>query len=248
MKRWALIGVALGAYLLGLAGSAPATLIDGGLKRASAGRLRLAEASGTLWAGAGQLELRDASRRTGIARHVAWRARPANPLRGWLLRYDVFLDHAAKPFPVALGLGQVELTQVVIRLPAAALSLAEPKLAPLELTGDLVLHLERLALARDALRGDAVLQWHGAGSALTRVAPLGNYEMRIDGDGPVVRAALRTLRGPLQLEGGGSWTSGRNPELEVIARVPPQEQPQLSPLLRLIAVDRGDGVFALQLR
>jgi general secretion pathway protein N len=248
VKLWALAGVTLAVYLLGLAVSAPATLIDAQLRQASAGRLRLAEASGTLWAGAGQLELRDASRRTGVARHVAWRARPANPLAGPLLHYDVFLDHAAKPFPVALRLRQVELTQAVIRLPAAALALAEPKLAPLELTGDLVLRVERLALARGAARGDAVLQWHGAASALTRVSPLGDYEMRIDSDGAVVRAALRTLRGPLQLEGSGSWTSGRNPELQVIARIPPPQQQQLSPLLRLIAVDRGGGVFALQLR
>ena len=99
MSRWRLIGLGLAAYALALIAAAPATLIDARLEQATAGGLRLAEASGTLWSGAGQIEVLDANRRSGIAKSIAWRIRPAYLLRGKLL-YEVALDQAVRPFPV----------------------------------------------------------------------------------------------------------------------------------------------------
>ena len=98
------------------------------------------------------------------------------------------------------------------------------------------------------MQGGATLQWRGAGSALTPVAPLGDYELRLDGSGTAVRASLRTLVGPLRLEGSGSWTPGASPAFLGTARVAPEFRVQLEPLLRLIAVERGDGSFELQLK
>lgn len=247
MSRWLLIGVALGAYALGLAATAPATLIDSGLRQASDGRLRLTEARGTLWTGAGQIEMRDAHHRAAIARAISWRARPAQLLRGQL-RYDIALDHAARSFPVTLSPRSVEFSDADISLPAGALALAVAKLAPLELTGELLLQVTRFTVARDTLQGNATLQWRAAGSALSRVTPLGDYEIRLEGDGAALRMSLRTLQGALQLEGRGSWTRGANPDFLGTARIAPQHQQQLAPLLRLIAVERGDGSFALQLK
>ena len=247
MSRWLLIGFGLGVYALVLVVTAPATLIDAKLRSQTQGRLWLIEARGTLWSGTGQLELRDANRRNAIARHIAWRMRPAHLLQGQL-RYDLAFDHAVKHFPVAISASRIELTAAEINLPAAALSLTVPKLAPLELTGELMLRVVRLEIARGAPRGNATLQWRAAGSALSPVSPLGDYELHLEGDGSVLSASLRTLQGPLQLVGQGSWTSGRNPEFTGTAHVPPQHQQQLSPLLRLIAIERGAGNFSLQLK
>lgn len=247
MSRWQLIGFGLGVYALGLVASAPATLIDANLLNRTQGRLGLVEARGTLWSGTGQIELRDANRRNAIARHVAWRMRPAYLLQGQL-RYEVGFDHAPKRFSVAILPSRIELPEAEINLPAGALALAVPKLAPLELTGELTLRVARLGIDRGAPRGNATLQWRAAGSALSPVAPLGDYELHLEGDGSVLRASLRTLQGPLQLTGQGAWSSGRNPEFTGTAQVPPQHQQQLSPLLRLMAIERGAGNFALQLK
>jgi len=246
VSRWRLIGLGLAAYALGLIAAAPATLIDARLQQASDGGLRLAEASGTLWSGAGQIEIRDANRRTGIAKSIAWRVRPAYLLRGKLL-YEVALDRAVQRFPVTISLSRIEVADANINLPAAALSLGVPKLAPLGLTGDMLLHIARLAFGRGSVQGNATLQWRGAASAFTRVSPLGDYELRFEGDGAAVRASLRTLQGPLQLEGQGSWASGRNPVFRGNAHVSPQHQQELAPLLRLIAIERGAGRFELLL-
>jgi hypothetical protein len=61
-----------------------------------------------------------------------------------------------------------------------------------------------------------------------------------------VHATLRTLEGPLQLDGEGSWSGRGSPGFLATARVPEPQQEQLSPLLRLIAVERGTGLFELR--
>ena len=246
MSHWRLIGIGIGAYALGLIVAAPATLIDATLQQASAGRLRLAEARGTLWSGSGLIEIRDRTRRAGVAKTIAWRILPAYLLRGEL-RSEIELDQTARRFPVTLSLSRIELADADINLPAAALGLAVPSLAPLELTGDVLLRIARLSLDPNAIRGNAALQWHNAGSSFAPVSPLGDYELRLEGDGAAVRASLVTLRGPLQLDGQGSWTSGGKPLFQGTARVPPQHLRQLAPLLRLIPIERGDGSFELQL-
>lgn len=247
MSRWQLIVLALGIYLLGLAAMAPAGLVDSGLQQATDGRLRLSDARGTLWSGAGQLEMRDRMQRTAVARSVSWEVRPLYFLRGQL-RGEIVLDQAAKPFPVTLSPSRIEVVDADISLPAAALGLGEPKLAPLGLTGDVLLHVARLALGRDSVEGSATLQWRGAGSAYTRVSPLGDYELRVDGEGATLRASLRTLQGPLQLDGKGAWTVGARPAFVGTARIAPEQQQQLAPLMRMIAVERGEGNFELQLK
>ena len=247
MSRWQFAGLVLGAYALGLAFTAPAGLIDPALAQASDGRLRLTGARGTLWSGTGQLEVRDRMHRTALARAIAWRVLPAYLLRGQL-RGEIALDQRNKPFPVTISPARIEVSGADIELPAAALGLAEPKLAPLGLGGDLLLQVARLALARNTIEGSATVQWRGAGSAFTRIAPLGDYELRLEGEGSTLRASLRTLRGPLQLDGKGSWSSGSNPVFLGSARIAPEQRQQLAPLMRMIALERGDGSFELQLK
>lgn len=245
MSRWRLIGLGFAFYALGLIANAPATLIDARLEQASAGALRLVEASGTLWSGTGQIEIIDANRRGGIAKSIAWNIRPAYLLRGKLL-YEITLDRAPRHFPVAITPSQIEIEDADIDLPAAAFGLGVPKLAPLGLSGDMLLHIARLAFGQGSIQGNATLQWRGAGSAFTRISPLGDYELRLEGNSAAVRVLLRTLQGPLQLDGEGSWGGGK-PAFTAIAHVPPQYQQQLAPLLRMIAVERGDGSFTAQL-
>lgn len=238
----------LAAYALGLAATAPATLFDAALRSASEGGLRLAEARGTLWSGTGRIEARDASRRGGVAKALAWRFVPQSLLRA-RAEFEIGTDESSRRFLVAIAPSRIEIADADVILPAELLGLAVPKLAPLRLAGELTLRVARLSIAdRGGVQGGATLQWRGAGSALTPVAPLGDYELRLEGSGTAVRASLRTLAGPLRLEGSGSWTPGANPAFLGTARVAPEYRMQLEPLLRLIAVERGDGSFELQLK
>jgi general secretion pathway protein N len=237
--------VGLVAYLAALVATAPATLADAALERASHGRLRLADARGTLWSGSGEIEIRDAGGRAGVARSFTWRIALAPLLRGRLTS-EVGLGQSAR-FPVTISPWRLELADADLSLPAAVLGLGVPKLAPLGLTGDVLVHVASLSIARESVAGSATLSWRAAGSTLSPVSPLGDYEVRLDGEGLVMRASLRTIEGPLQLDGKGSWTRGGSPAFLALAHVPPQHRQQLAPLLRLIAVERGEGSFELQL-
>ncbi len=245
--RWIPLAVGFGAYLIGLAATAPATLVDAALQGASNGRLRLAEAQGSLWSGAGQIEIRDTDGRIGIAKSLAWRFLPLSLLHGHLV-CEVALDRASRYLPVMISLSGIEVADADVDLPAAALGLAVPKLMPLGLGGEVSLHVERLFIGRNGLHGNTTLQWRAAASALTPVAPLGDYELRLEFEGTSTHALLRTLQGPLQLDGKGTWPKGAPPQFPVTARVSWQHQQQLVPLLRLIAVERGEGSFELPLK
>lgn len=247
MKRRYLFVIWLAVYALGVIATAPATLIDAELQHISRGKLRLVEAQGTLWSGSGQIEIRDSGGRTGVAKSFAWHILPGALLRGYLI-CEIKLEQAAKPFPVTISLSRIELANADISLPATALGLGVPKLAPLGLTGDIALHITSLSIEGKQVQGNITLQWRDAGSVFTPISPLGDYELKLDAEGAMVNVLLRTIQGPLQLDGKGTWASGGNPDFLATARVPPQHQQQLDPLLRLIAVERGAGSFELQLK
>lgn len=103
----------------------------------------------------------------------------------------------------------------------------------------------RACPSRNGIKGNATLQRRAAPSTLAPVSPLGDYEVRLEGKGTTVDAFLRTIEGPLRLDGKGSWTRGHKPAFRAMARVPLQ---QLAPLLRPTAVERGEGRFGLQLK
>lgn len=244
MKTWRMVAVGLAIYTLGVIATAPATLVDGGLHRISHGKLRLVEERGTLWSGSGQIEIRDSGGRTGVAKNFSWRILPESLLRGNLV-CEVKLEQAAKPFPVTMSLSRIELSNADISLPAMALGLGVPKLAPLGLTGELLLHISSLLINDKQMQGNLTLQWRNAGSAFSPISPLGDYELKFDAESATTNVLLRTMQGPMQLDGKGSWTTGSNPDFMATAHVPPQHQQQLDPLLRLIAVERGAGNFEL---
>src|SRR5712671_3202301 len=114
---WRLLAVGVGSYALGLVTSVPATLVDAGLQRASDGRLRLAEARGTLWSGAGQFEILDPSLQSGIATGLTWRLLPMSLLRGHLV-CEIKLDQQARQFPVTISPARIEIGDADLSLPA----------------------------------------------------------------------------------------------------------------------------------
>jgi general secretion pathway protein N len=247
MKHWILVAIGLVVYALTVMTTAPATLIDAGLQRISHGKMHLVETQGTLWSGSGQIEIRDSGRRTGVAKNVVWHILPETLLRGHLV-CEVLPELATKPFSVTISLSRIELANVDLSLPATAMEFGEPRLESLGLTGEILLHITNLSIDHKQVQGNATLQWRDAGSVLTPISPLGDYELNLDGETDMVHVMLRTIHGPLQLEGKGFWANGDHPDFMAIAHVPPQHQQQLGPLLRLIAVERSAGNFELHLK
>jgi len=235
------------AFTAGLLIHLPATLLDAPLVRATGGAARLAEARGTLWSGTGYIELRDRNLRNSYALPLDWRFRPLSLLRGQL-GFEIGLGTDSPPVPLTLGWSGISLSDARVLLPAAILGLAVPQLSPLELRGDLALHISRLRIAGAQTIGEASLDWRSAGSALTTVFPLGDYQWDIRTDSSGFDVTMRTLKGPLQLEGRGTWPSGSRPVFLGHARPPESLQPRLAPLLQLFAIERGAGNFEIRIQ
>ena len=246
MKRWQWLVAGTSAFLVMLVATAPATLVDSALARASEGRLRIAEARGSVWSGAGRIQLLDASRRSGISQDIAWRWLPGSLLRG-RLACELELNSNARRFELAWTPAGIEVANADIRVPATILGIAEPKLAPLGLGGDLLVHIADLVIKAADVRANATVLWRGASSAHTKVSPLGDYELRFESVGTARTANLRTLGGPLQLDGAGAWTRGERPAFRATARVSPQHRETLEPFVRMLAVERGAGNYEFQL-
>ena len=210
--------------------------------------MRISEAQGTIWSGAGWVEIRDPRGRSSVTKRIAWRVLPAWLLRGHLA-CEIELERSMKWFLVTISPSRTEVADFDIDLPAAVLGLALPRLAPVEFSGELSAHFADFSFARNGMQGDVTVQWRNAGSAFAPVSPLGNYEIRLrgTGTGTEINATLSTSQGPLQLDGKGSWRNGGNPGFLAVARIPPQHREQLAPFLRLIAVERTDGSFELKI-
>jgi general secretion pathway protein N len=232
-RRWATWGAALGV-LVALITQAPAQWLANGLQQATAGRLLLAEARGSLWNGSAVLVLtggegsRDAATLPG---RLTWRLRPdwrglqlsANQaccLQGDLRLhlqpgwggYTVTLDSpnsaSGTPGQSAGGpLGQ---------WPAAWLAGLGTPWNTLQLGGQLQLASGGLRLqstqGRVQLEGTLALTLQSASARVSPLPVLGSYLLQVQGSGggtAVPTLQLSTLDGVLLLSGSGQWTGAR---------------------------------------
>jgi len=246
VKAWAWLAGGIGLYAVALAILAPARLLDARLDAASEGRLRLVSGEGTLWSGQAVAELRDDAGRRRWAAPLGWRLRPAALLAG-RLDYRIVTAPGASLASLSLSPSRVELSGLDLALPANALAATLPDLAPWGVGGEVRVVADRLGFGPAHASGGLKLQWLAAGSLLSPVAPLGDYVLEAEARDAGWQARLHTLAGPLQLSGQGAWPAGGVPDFEASARLPPELQAELSPFLRLVAVERGDGSFQWRL-
>lgn len=267
-RRWALAGAAVGA-LLALPAFAPAAWMARAVERASDGRLLLADARGTLWAGDAVLAL---TAGTG--------ARDAAALPGrlhWTLRwrdgaFELGLRHACclhgspalrvRPAPGGTSVALAAEDGADGRIghwPAAWLSGLGTPWNTLQLAGELQLsspgiRFERAGAAWRA-EGTMRLALQGAASRLSTLPTLGSWRLDLAGapastadaadatDASRPPAALRltlaTDHGPLRLDGHGSW-SGQGLQLRGQASADPGSEAALAPLLDIIGRRQGD--------
>lgn len=227
-RRWAAWGAALGAAF-GLVTQAPAQWLANGLRQATAGRLLLAEARGSVWNGSAVLVLtggsgsRDAAVLPG---RLQWQLRP--DWRGLHLsarqaccladELRLRLRPSWSGYTVSLGDGAPAAGEAapapIGRWPASWLAGLGTPWNTLQLGGQLQLASPGLQLqstsGRLQLAGALSLQLQDVSSSLSTLPALGSYQLLVQGparDGEAVTLLLSTLDGALRLNGSGQWTS-----------------------------------------
>ena len=257
-RRWAAWGVALG-LLAGMVANAPAQWLADGLHQASAQRLLLAEARGSLWDGSAVLVLaggtgsHDASVLPG---RLQWQLRP--DWRGLRLTarqdccingdlalhwqpgwggYTLALERATAALPV--------VNAAIGHWPAAWLAGLGTPWNTLQLGGLMQLTSPglRLQSVQGRLRLDGALSMEllGVSSRLSPLPALGSYRLDLAGQAATGDAAtlqLRTLDGALRLSGSGSWT-GTGLRFRGEAQAAEGQAPALANLLNIIGRRQG---------
>jgi general secretion pathway protein N len=243
----------LAAVLAVLVTQAPASFADVALERLTQGRVRLAEASGTVWSGRGRIVLVDVADRG--------RAQSAGPIAavpgvvlpgrfGWTVSpwpllvgvLDARIEHDSMRQPVLLTgrAGELRATPGSLQLPPVALDRLGSPWNTIRPTGALTLSWENVTLRSGRFDGRASIELQQAGSALTPVRPLGAYRIDVVGAGARAQVKMNTLSGPLRLEGGGTWDARSGLRFTAEATAEGPERARLQPLLGLLGRREGE--------
>jgi hypothetical protein len=202
---------------------APATLVDSLIASASERRFRLADATGTVWRGAGALT--DASGAWRLP--LAWHASPLAALRGAI---DVELAPAGR----IVANGGISLSDLRVALPARALASVLPSVPAIDTGGELL--LDAPAFRYDGRSGDGALtlKWDNARAVVNgALVDLGSVNARVAPRGAELAGTLSNQGGALRVAGDFSASSDQvafNGTLTPQASLPPDVARALSAL------------------
>lgn len=243
--RWTLLGLVVVAITLVV--QLPAAWLADSVATRTGQRVLLADAAGTIWHGSATLAL---SAGAGSQTATVLPGRLTWAVSGWPLLQDtlrVVVSHdRALAAPVALTVTPRRWTVQTgaISLPASLLEGVGAPFNTLRPDGQMRLDWSGLQgrFADGTREGHLTLRIEQVSSAVSRLRPLGSYRAEIDWTGAAGRMELKTLAGPLYLEGSG--TLGRQARFTGTAHADPEAAAQLAGLLSLLG-RREDNVTRL---
>jgi general secretion pathway protein N len=253
LGRWPTALVAVGALftaLVVLILSAPASFADVGLNEATEGRLRLADASGTLWRGKGKLVLADLG--ADVASDVKSQTVTGLVLPGefeWTIaglplflgRINAQMSGVGLITPIQLegGLNELKISASRLVLPTVDLSRMGSPWNTFKPQASLDVRWDNMVLRQGQFDGKAAFELKDIASALTSVRPLGSYRVDVVGSGASADVKLLTTQGPLNLTGNGVWNARQGLRLSIEALADESAKVKLQTLLSLMG--RRDG-------
>lgn len=242
-KHWLLFSVTGVLFcLVLLVATAPAAWLAWGVARATANQVLLATPRGSVWQGQATLILQGQHVPPQSLGGFSWRINPF-----WLVTGHVPIavrgtDPAHRlQADIKLSHDTLVLQDVDVRLPAGVISVAYPPALFFNFGGELRLTTPAIELKRGAVTGLAELYWQAATTSLSRVKPLGDYRLYLNGEAARATFKLETPRGALLLVGDGQWdlASGRL-DFNGLAR-PLGHAAELEPLLQVFGRNQGGG-------
>ncbi len=236
-----LILLLLVAYLAML----PATWFDALLQRWTQGSLAMTGTSGTLWRGEGSLQAILPSGEAVTLAPAAWKVSLGELLS---LRLHITLNSTQSGRPIldaSLAPGEARINEAKLTLPAALLGVLSPTLRAAALSGQLALQVSDVQVDDGSATGKAKAVWLGAGSELSRVRPLGNYQLDLNGQDGGLDFRLTTLGGDLNLSGKGRFQPGKQADYRITAIPTEAKRQELVPLLRMLGTEVSPGTYQL---
>jgi len=245
MKRVLIAGLLLLALVSTYLVMLPATWMDALLQRASQGSFAMTGTTGTFWRGEGSLQALLPSGEAVTLVPVSWHIAAAELLS---LKLHVRAQSTRDDTPVlnaTLGPGETTIHEAKLELPAALLGVLSPTLREAVLSGQLALQVNELRFDGGHASGKAQAYWKAAGSSLSRIRPLGNYLLDLNGKGSGMDFHLSTIGGPLTLTGTGGWIPGKKLDIRVTATPEESARQDLASLLRILGRETSPGTYQI---
>ncbi|NEX61351.1 type II secretion system protein N [Noviherbaspirillum galbum] len=243
------IALTAGAFL-------PAAWMSPIVERQTGGRLTLGDPQGSLWRGSAFIGGAPSGADPVtplLPGRFAWRLSPM----ALLGQVDADLENAqalSQPVRITGSWYEWLVSPAAITLPAERLAGLGAPLNTIQPAGRMQLSWTPLQVARQgaqvSVNGTMTLRMEDIASRLSPVKPLGAYELIMDWQGPQARLALKSLHGPLLLNGSGGLTNGRM-QFSGKAEAEEGQEERLANLLNLLGQRRREGdknVIALEFK
>ena len=202
-------------------------------------KVRLLDARGTVWHGSALVGISDGRETTLIPGRIEWDVDNVRPRR---LAARVSHPWLTMPLAISVDGNGMQVKQGNARLPAGVLAGTGAPFNTLRPGGVLELAWTDAEIRGTSLKGEVQVDWRDAQSALSTVVPLGTYRLTVKGTGGVPAIDLRTLAGPLQMQGKGT-VEGSRIRFNGIATAEPSMLGALNGLLGLLGMRSGDKVL-----
>jgi len=234
----------------------PATWLASMVEKQTAGRLTLGDAHGTLWRGSafiGGAASGSDPLTPLLPGRFSWRLSPM-VLLGVV---DAELENDAalsQPVTVTGNWHQWKVSPGAILLPAERLAALGAPLNTIQPSGQMRLSWELLQLTLQnkniGIVGAMKLEMNDIGSRLSPIKPLGSYDLEFDWHGSQAPVTLKTIKGPMLLNGSGIFANGRL-QFSGTAEAEAGQEQRLANFLNLLGQRRqvgGKDVIGLEFK
>lgn len=249
MSRTSYLALFALAYYSGvLLITAPASLLDLPIRHLSGERLSLANSQGSIWQGSATPVLHIGKNSTIPLHTLNWQIRPQALLLGQLKVVTNWQQlKSDTPMELTINRKSIVLTNILLPLPAEMIGELSPFLKPAQFSGNLVIESPRLTYTYSHLQGNATARWNQAGSAMSSVNPLGDYQIDIVAAQEGLQTTLSTQAGALLLNGQGSWSPAQGFHFTGTAQATADTKATLAELLHHLGPEVSPEIYQITL-
>ncbi|MCL2296783.1 MAG: type II secretion system protein N [Proteobacteria bacterium] len=225
---------------------APASLLDSGLARASSGKWRLAESTGTLWNGSGMLTHAQGA----VLTPLRWRFEPS-ALLGGAARWQLLADQTTPRLTGTLTFSKkgVGLDGLSLHTSAAVLQPLLPPEMVQALEGTLIIDAPSLLLQEKSQEGRISGRWQNAQMVFQEVpVDLGNITFNIDSRQQGSHSTIHNEGGAVSLDGQFQTDTSGKPTRGTLKITPRPDTPEaLLQLLSTTGQPDAQGSYILEM-
>ncbi|MCL2309769.1 MAG: type II secretion system protein N [Proteobacteria bacterium] len=247
MRTFLKIFAALLLIVAALIFFAPASLLDSGLDRASNGKWRLAETTGTLWNGSGMLTHTQGA----VLAPLRWRFEPSALLNG-AARWRLLADETTPRLTGMLTLSKkgIGLDGLSLHTSAAVLQTMLPPEAVQAMEGTLIIDAPSLLLQEKNQEGHISGRWQNAQMVFHEIpVDLGNVAFNIDSGQQGSRGIISNEGGAISLNGDFQTDASGKPAQGTLKITPHPNTPEaLRQLLSTAGKPDAQGSYVLEMK